>query len=156
MPALALGKRVVDRQRRDDVFYVGCFDVFELIRGLFVSLNSVGLLQTLRYRRAVDDVPEPIGLAVMDVSFISATMILPALPSLLAKNAEMVILVKPQFELERHQVGKGGIIREPALHQQACQRVDGAVRQLGFETAIIPCPVLGAEGNQEFLLYARR
>src|SRR5215469_5472919 len=56
MPALALGKRVVDRQRRDDVFYVGCFDVFELIRGLFESLNSVGLLQTLRYRRAVDDV----------------------------------------------------------------------------------------------------
>jgi 23S rRNA (cytidine1920-2'-O)/16S rRNA (cytidine1409-2'-O)-methyltransferase len=102
------------------------------------------------------DVPEPIELAVMDVSFISATMILPALPSLLAKNAEMVILVKPQFELERQQVGKGGIIREPALHQQACRRVDDAVRALGFETAIIPCPILGAEGNQEFLLYARR
>ena len=102
------------------------------------------------------DVPEPIDLAVMDVSFISVTMILPTLPSLLAKNAEMVILVKPQFELEREQVGKGGIIREPALHQQACRRVDEAVRQLGFETAIIPCPILGAEGNQEFLLYARR
>jgi 23S rRNA (cytidine1920-2'-O)/16S rRNA (cytidine1409-2'-O)-methyltransferase len=101
------------------------------------------------------EVPEPIDLAVSDVSFISITMILPALPNLLAKNAEMVILVKPQFELEREQVGQGGIIRDPALHLKACQRVDEAVRRLGFETSIIPSPVLGAEGNQEFLLYAR-
>src|SRR5579871_6243830 len=102
------------------------------------------------------EVPEPIDLAVCDVSFISITMILPALPKLLARSAEMVILVKPQFELERHQVGKGGIIRDPALHQQACRRVDDAAKQLGFQTAMIPSPVLGAEGNQEFLLYARR
>lgn len=101
------------------------------------------------------EVPEPIELAVCDLSFISITMILPALATLLAKDAEMVILVKPQFELERHQVGKGGIIRDPALHQQACQRVEEAVRRLGFRTDIIPCPILGAEGNQEFLLYAR-
>ena len=100
-------------------------------------------------------VPEPIALAVCDVSFISITMILPALSNLLAKDAEMVILVKPQFELEREQVGKGGIIRDPALHQQACHRVEEAVRRLGFQTSIIPSPVLGAEGNQEFLLYAR-
>ena len=102
-----------------------------------------------------NEVPEPIDLAVCDVSFISITMILPVLPNFLAKSAEMVILVKPQFELERHQVGKGGIIRDPALHQQACRRVDDAVKQLGFQTEIIPSPVLGAEGNQEFLLYAR-
>jgi 23S rRNA (cytidine1920-2'-O)/16S rRNA (cytidine1409-2'-O)-methyltransferase len=100
-------------------------------------------------------VPEPIDLAVCDVSFISITMILPVLPNLLAKSAEMVILVKPQFELERHQVGRGGIIRDPALHQQACRRVEDAVRQLGFQTDIIPSPILGAEGNQEFLLHAR-
>jgi 23S rRNA (cytidine1920-2'-O)/16S rRNA (cytidine1409-2'-O)-methyltransferase len=101
------------------------------------------------------EVPEPIDLAVCDVSFISITMILPALGNLLQKGAEMVILVKPQFELEREQVGKGGIIRDPGLHRQACQRVEEAVRQLGFQTDIIPSPVLGAEGNQEFLLYAR-
>ena len=101
------------------------------------------------------EVPEPIGLAVADVSFISVTMILPAVAPLLADGAEMVILVKPQFELERHQVGKGGIIRDPALHQQACRRVEQAVERLGFRTAIIPSPILGAEGNQEFLLYAR-
>jgi len=100
-------------------------------------------------------VPEPIQLAVCDVSFISITMILPVLPDLLAENAEMVILVKPQFELERHQVGKGGIIRDPELHLQACRRVRDAVQQFGFRSEIIPSPILGAEGNQEFLLYAR-
>lgn len=102
-----------------------------------------------------DDVPESIDLVVCDVSFISITMILPALPALLAPNAEMVILVKPQFELERRQVGKGGIIRDPRLHREACRRVEEAVAGLGFQSQVIPCPVLGAEGNQEFLLYAR-
>jgi len=101
------------------------------------------------------EVPEPIQLAVADVSFISVTMILPVLPNLLADSAEMVILVKPQFELEREQVGKGGIVRDPRLHREACRRVDEAVQGLGFRTDIIPSPVLGAEGNQEFLLYAR-
>jgi len=100
-------------------------------------------------------VPEPVDLAVCDVSFISITMILPVLPNLLAESAEMVILVKPQFELERHQVGKGGIIRDPALHHQACRRVEEAVQRMGYGSEIIPSPILGAEGNQEFLLYAR-
>jgi 23S rRNA (cytidine1920-2'-O)/16S rRNA (cytidine1409-2'-O)-methyltransferase len=101
------------------------------------------------------EVPEPIALAVCDVSFISITMILPAVEKLLAGDGEMVILVKPQFELEREQVGKGGIVRDPLLHQQACRRVGEAVQRAGFQTDIIPSPVLGAEGNQEFLLYAR-
>src|ERR1700733_1522207 len=102
-----------------------------------------------------DQVPQPIALAVCDVSFISITMILPALTGLLADDADVVILVKPQFELDRDQVGKGGIIREPDLHLTACQRVETAVRQLGFHTEIIPSPILGAEGNREFLLHAR-
>ena len=103
-----------------------------------------------------NEVPESIDLAVCDVSFISITMILPALPNLLAKDGEMVILVKPQFELERRQVGKGGIIRDPELHRQACRRVEQAVSAMGFRCDIIPSPIFGAEGNQEFLLYARR
>jgi 23S rRNA (cytidine1920-2'-O)/16S rRNA (cytidine1409-2'-O)-methyltransferase len=102
-----------------------------------------------------DQVPEPIALAVCDVSFISITMILPAVARLLAPDAEMVILVKPQFELDRDQVGKGGIIRDSELHQQACRRVERAVEQLGLSTEIIPSPILGAEGNREFLLHAR-
>ena len=104
---------------------------------------------------SAEHVPEPIDLAVMDVSFISVTMILPAIVKVLAPAGEMVILVKPQFELERHQVGKGGIIRDSALHEQACRRVEEAVRALGFRADLIPSPILGAEGNQEFLLYAR-
>ena len=100
-------------------------------------------------------VPEPVDIAVCDVSFISVTMILPVLPGLLAANGEMVILVKPQFELERRQVGKGGIVRDPELHDAACRRVRDAVHALGFVSDVIPSPILGAEGNREFLLYAR-
>ena len=104
---------------------------------------------------AREHIPEAIALAVCDVSFISITMILPALAALLTPDGEMVILVKPQFELDRDQVGKGGIVRDPALHQQACRRVEQAVQKLGFQSEIIPSPILGAEGNREFLLHAR-
>jgi len=103
-----------------------------------------------------EHVPEPVDLAVCDVSFISVTMILPVLPGLLTETGGMVILVKPQFELERGQVGKGGIVRDPDLHQAACRKVDEAVRALGFRAETIPSPIAGAEGNREFLLYARR
>jgi 23S rRNA (cytidine1920-2'-O)/16S rRNA (cytidine1409-2'-O)-methyltransferase len=99
------------------------------------------------------DVPEPVDLAVCDVSFISATMILPALAPL---AAQMVVLVKPQFEVGRGQVGKGGIVRDPALHAQACLRVEAAAHTLGFTTQLIESPILGAEGNREFLMHARK
>jgi len=105
-----------------------------------------------RYLRP-EDIGEPIELAVCDVSFISVTLILPAVTPLLQPSGEMVILVKPQFEAGKGQVGKGGIVRDPELHQAACRRVDDAVRQLGFETAVMESPILGAEGNREFLLY---
>ncbi|MGC9944777.1 MAG: TlyA family RNA methyltransferase [Bryobacteraceae bacterium] len=108
-----------------------------------------------RYLRP-EDLGVPIDLAVCDVSFISATLILPAVNPVLQPDGEMVILVKPQFEAGKGQVGKGGIVREPELHQAACRRVDDAARQLGFETSIIESPILGAEGNKEFLLYAHR
>ena len=107
-----------------------------------------------RYLRP-EDLPERVDLAVCDVSFISVTMILPVLPGLLAEHGEMVILVKPQFELERRQVGKGGIVRDPELHRLACEKIQAAVEALGFRSQVIPSPILGAEGNREFLLYAR-
>ncbi len=93
-------------------------------------------------------------MAVCDVSFISVTLILPAITPLLQPGGEMVILVKPQFEVGKGQVGKGGIVREPELQQAACRRVDDAARHLGFETSIMESPILGAEGNREFLLHA--
>jgi len=106
-----------------------------------------------RYLRG-EDIGEPVGLAVYDVSFISVTLILPAAMPLLQPGGEMVILVKPQFEVGKGQVGRGGIVREPELQQAACRRVNEAARQLGFETSIMESPILGAEGNREFLLYA--
>ena len=82
------------------------------------------------------------------------TLILPAVTALLQPGGQMVILIKPQFEVGKGQVGKGGIVRDPELHQAACERVERAVREFGFETAIIESPIPGAEGNKEFLLYA--
>jgi 23S rRNA (cytidine1920-2'-O)/16S rRNA (cytidine1409-2'-O)-methyltransferase len=101
-----------------------------------------------------EDIGEPVDLLTCDVSFISVTLILPAAVPLLRPAGQMVILIKPQFEVGKGQVGKGGIVRDPQLHQVACQRVSGAVRDFGFETGIMDSPILGAEGNKEFLLYA--
>jgi len=106
-----------------------------------------------RYLR-FEDIGEPVDLIVGDVSFISMTLILPAIAPLLRPGGRMVILIKPQFEVGKGQVGKGGIVRRPELHAQACQRVDECVKQMGFETGVIESPILGAEGNREFLLYA--
>ncbi len=103
-----------------------------------------------------DDIGEPVSLAVCDVSFISVTLILPNLPPLVTEAGEMVILVKPQFEVGRGQVGKGGIVRDPALQEAACRKVEHAVAGLGFRCRLMDSPILGAEGNREFLLYARR
>jgi 23S rRNA (cytidine1920-2'-O)/16S rRNA (cytidine1409-2'-O)-methyltransferase len=97
---------------------------------------------------------ERVDLIVCDVSFISVTLILPAIVPLLQPGGQMVILIKPQFEVGRGQVGKGGIVRDPALHQAACDRVRNAVEEFGFRTDIIESPIHGAEGNKEFLLYA--
>jgi 23S rRNA (cytidine1920-2'-O)/16S rRNA (cytidine1409-2'-O)-methyltransferase len=100
------------------------------------------------------DIGETVDLAVCDVSFISVTLILPAVVPLLRPDGQMIVLVKPQFEAGKGQVGKGGIVRDPGLHRAACDRVAAAVRQFGFETAIMDSPILGAEGNKEFLLHA--
>jgi 23S rRNA (cytidine1920-2'-O)/16S rRNA (cytidine1409-2'-O)-methyltransferase len=99
------------------------------------------------------DIGEPVDIAVCDVSFISVTLIVPAIVPILRPAGQLVILIKPQFEVGKGQVGKGGIVRDPVLHQAACDRVSAAVRQFGFEMNIMPSPILGAEGNREFLLY---
>jgi 23S rRNA (cytidine1920-2'-O)/16S rRNA (cytidine1409-2'-O)-methyltransferase len=103
-----------------------------------------------------EDFPQKFDLAVCDASFISTTLLIPAIVPLLAQRGELVILVKPQFEVERGQVGKGGIVRDPQLHIAACDRVRAAVEARGFHARIIASPILGAEGNREFLLYASR
>ncbi len=101
-----------------------------------------------------ETIGEQAGFLSCDVSFISVTLILPAAIPLLLPDAQAVILVKPQFEVGKGQVGKGGIVREPELHSAACERVNSAMRELGFRTELMESPILGAEGNKEFLLYA--
>jgi 23S rRNA (cytidine1920-2'-O)/16S rRNA (cytidine1409-2'-O)-methyltransferase len=99
---------------------------------------------------------EQVWLITCDVSFISVTLIVPAAARLLQPDGRMAILIKPQFEVGRGQVGKGGIVRDPELHRSACERVTSAVRDFGFTTEIMDSPILGAEGNKEFLLYASK
>jgi 23S rRNA (cytidine1920-2'-O)/16S rRNA (cytidine1409-2'-O)-methyltransferase len=96
-------------------------------------------------------------LLVMDVSFISATLLLGPVLAAAPSLTEAVVLVKPQFEAGRENVGKGGIVRDPEAHQLAVDRVAECVRLLGWKVVeTIPSPITGAEGNREFLLYARR
>lgn len=100
-----------------------------------------------------EELPERVDLIVVDVSFISLAMILPVLPPLLQEGGEMVLLVKPQFEVGREQVGKGGIVRDPELHRQAVEKITALAKGLGFVTLCTNSPILGAEGNKEFLLH---
>ncbi len=96
-------------------------------------------------------------LLVMDVSFISATLLLGPVMAAAPALVEAVILVKPQFEAGREHVGKGGIVRDVAAHELAINRVADGVRALGWQVVeTIDSPITGAEGNHEFLLYARR
>jgi 23S rRNA (cytidine1920-2'-O)/16S rRNA (cytidine1409-2'-O)-methyltransferase len=96
-------------------------------------------------------------LMVMDVSFISATLLLPPVLAAAPSLDEAVILVKPQFEAGREHVGKGGIVRNPEAHELAIRKVADCVLALGWQVVgTIPSPIIGAEGNQEFLLYAKR
>ena len=104
-------------------------------------------------------VEEPVSFIAMDVSFISATLVLPAViaavRALRAPQFELVVLVKPQFEAGREAVGKGGIVRDPVAQHAAVERVRSAVATLGGqEIEVIDSPITGAEGNKEFLLYA--
>jgi 23S rRNA (cytidine1920-2'-O)/16S rRNA (cytidine1409-2'-O)-methyltransferase len=101
---------------------------------------------------------EPVPtLLVMDVSFISATLLLGPVFAAAPSLAEAVILVKPQFEAGREHIGKGGIVRDPEAHQLTIDRVADGVRSVGWQVVeTIPSPITGAEGNHEFLLYARR
>lgn len=94
---------------------------------------------------------------VMDVSFISATLLLAPVFAAAPNLRDALILVKPQFEAGRGNVGKGGIVRDPAIHRFAIERVSNTIAELGWKVIeTIPSPITGAEGNLEFLLFARR
>ncbi len=96
-------------------------------------------------------------LAVMDVSFISVTKVIPAILPLLVENGRLIVLIKPQFEVGRGEVGKGGIVRDSEKHERVVSEINGFATGLGLKVSgLIDSPILGAEGNKEFLaLYAK-
>ncbi|HUC66603.1 MAG TPA: TlyA family RNA methyltransferase [Stellaceae bacterium] len=105
-----------------------------------------------------DDIPEPPDLIVCDASFISLTAVLPAALALAAPEARLVALIKPQFEVGKGRVGKGGVVRDPALHREVCERIAAWLSaQPGWEVVgLTESPIRGPEGNVEFLIQARR
>jgi len=104
-----------------------------------------------------EQIPEPAELVTMDVSFISVAKVLPAVVAAAGPNAEYLILVKPQFELDRGDVGRGGIVRDASLHERAIERVRRAALAAGLSVeGVHPSRVTGAEGNQEFFIHASK
>lgn len=103
------------------------------------------------------DFPHPFGIIVVDVSFISLTLILPALAPLLRDDGSLICLVKPQFEVGAAHLGKGGIVRDAKARAEALERVAGAAQALGLrETGRMVSPIEGSDGNVEFLLRLER
>jgi len=93
-------------------------------------------------------------LAVIDVAFISLTLVIPVITDLLVPDGEIVALVKPQFEVGKGEVGKGGVVRDPRQHGRAIRKVAGSARGLGMVVrGLCASPILGAKGNREFFLY---
>ncbi len=110
-----------------------------------------------RYLSA-QEVPEPVALITCDASFIGLETVLPAPMALAGARAHLIALIKPQFEVGKGQVGKGGVVRDPGLHEAACARIEQwLAHQAGWRVlGLTESPVLGPEGNKEFLIAAER
>jgi 23S rRNA (cytidine1920-2'-O)/16S rRNA (cytidine1409-2'-O)-methyltransferase len=119
-------------------------------RVLVLERTNIRYLERAALREEVDG-------AVMDVSFISLKLAVPAASRLLKDHAFIVALVKPQFEVGRGRVGKGGVVRDPVLHLSVMDELSQFFRNLGWEVVgQMPSPLLGPKGNREFLVYLRR
>jgi 23S rRNA (cytidine1920-2'-O)/16S rRNA (cytidine1409-2'-O)-methyltransferase len=104
-----------------------------------------------------EQIPELVDLCVIDVSFISLTLILPPALDLIAPEGAIVALIKPQFELKREDVGRGGIVRELALHEKAQQKIVQFVKTAGYRViGLVPSTITGTDGNQEFFICLRK
>ncbi len=101
-----------------------------------------------------EQIPEKIDLAVIDAAFISLTKLIPPLIPLFSDNLAIICLIKPQFELPRHLIPKGGVVHEPLHHQQAIDKICSFIKDIGLNVqAMEPSPILGPKGNREFLLF---
>lgn len=107
--------------------------------------------------RELFDVGEPVDLITLDLSFISVLKVVDAVKRLLKPDGKLIVLIKPQFEAERHEVGKGGIIKNPAVHKKIVDHVVAGIVEKGFALqGVIESPIAGADGNKEFLAYFNR
>jgi 23S rRNA (cytidine1920-2'-O)/16S rRNA (cytidine1409-2'-O)-methyltransferase len=101
-----------------------------------------------------EDLADPIDLAVIDASFISLKLLIPPLLPFFQGNVSILALVKPQFEVGRGKVGKGGVIRDPSLHQEVIEEIVDFCEMRGLESqGVTPSPILGPKGNKEFLIH---
>jgi 23S rRNA (cytidine1920-2'-O)/16S rRNA (cytidine1409-2'-O)-methyltransferase len=108
-------------------------------------------------RLTKDDVPHPVDIVTIDVSFISLRLIFPALPPFLGRRHDIVALVKPQFEAGRDEVRRGGLVTDPEVHERVIEEVTRSARAAGLgPVAMAPSPIAGATGNREFFLHLRR
>ena len=146
MVALDVGHGQLDWRLRSDARVV-----------VMEKVNARALTPETFDARTFGDGPRQFDVVTIDVSFISLRLILPPLPALLSPAGDVVALVKPQFEAGRDEVGKGGIVRDAAVHQRVVNEVVDDARRLGFVVAgLTPSPIAGAEGNREFLLHLKR
>lgn len=107
--------------------------------------------------REVRDLGEKVDLVTLDLSFISVLKVMDAVDAVLKPNGQLIVLIKPQFEAERHEVGKGGIIKDPQIHEKVIKSVVDGIVNHGYELiGVTESPIAGAEGNKEFLAYFRR
>ncbi len=104
--------------------------------------------------RTLSGLPEPIDMVSLDLSFISLLKVMDAVAKIIKKGGDLITLIKPQFEAEKHQVGKKGIIKDPAIHQEVIEKITSGIKQCGFELkGLIESPITGATGNKEFLAF---
>jgi len=117
--------------------------------------HRVAVLERTNLRHlSREAVPEPLDLVTLDLSFISLTLVLPKILEFLRPGGEILALVKPQFEVGKGRVGKGGVVRDPILRQEAVAKVAQAARTLGLQVSPpFPSPLTGPKGNQEYFLY---
>ncbi|HMA35576.1 MAG TPA: TlyA family RNA methyltransferase [Chloroflexia bacterium] len=172
LAAFALGPRVADAVALDAGASTGGFTDVLLQQGArrvyAADVGSGQLAWKLRTDprvvvmddvnvRYLESLPEPVALVTADLSFISLSLVLPALLRVSAPHAWLVVLVKPQFEAGRAQVGKGGVVRDPAVHRAVLTRLAAEWQTLGLTLAgLARSPILGPAGNVEFLAYLEK
>jgi len=106
---------------------------------------------------AAEAIPEPVDLVTVDVSFISLKIVVPAVTVFMGRGAQILALIKPQFEVGRNQVGKGGVVRDSALHKEVIEQLSAFFQGKGLTSGgVLPSPILGPKGNREFFILLER